>query len=126
MEDRVRVSAIILNPSKTKILLIHRLKDGKEYWVFPGGGVEAGETLGDAMVREIQEETGLAVKKIIENRENDFIVEVDEAKPVMSGPEVQTAADWYNPEWVIINTALKLENLYPTPIMQWFKEAYDR
>lgn len=54
-----RASAIIIK--KGKVLLMHRRKFGKEYWVFPGGGVEEGETSGDAAIREVKEETDMDV-----------------------------------------------------------------
>jgi len=41
-------------------LLQRRSDDGK--WCFPGGAIEYGETAHDAVVREVGEETGLAVE----------------------------------------------------------------
>jgi 8-oxo-dGTP diphosphatase len=46
-----------------RVLLIRRGQEPlRGRWMIPGGGVEAGETLEDAIVREIEEETGLVVK----------------------------------------------------------------
>jgi len=42
-----------------RVLLCRQEKPGKEYWLLPGGGVEAGETLMEALVRELDEELGL-------------------------------------------------------------------
>ncbi len=49
-----RAVAIIIRDGK--ILLIHRIKNGQEYFVFPGGGIIEHENAEDAVVREIKEE----------------------------------------------------------------------
>lgn len=41
------------------IVLVKEQRDGKEIWSVPGGGVERGELLTEALVREVKEETGL-------------------------------------------------------------------
>lgn len=42
-----------------KVLLVQRAKPPKGIWAFPGGHVEAGETLQQAAARELLEETGM-------------------------------------------------------------------
>jgi len=44
-----------------KVALIERHRAGKHYYVFPGGGVDEGETSEQAAIREMEEETGLRV-----------------------------------------------------------------
>jgi 8-oxo-dGTP diphosphatase len=57
---RVIASAVIRKGDG--ILLVKEvLENGKEYWIFPGGGVEFGETISDAAKREINEELGLYI-----------------------------------------------------------------
>ncbi len=58
---RVRVAACIVRDG-SDVLLVQHEKDGRAYWLFPGGGVDAGEHLRDAAVREVQEEVALSVK----------------------------------------------------------------
>jgi ADP-ribose pyrophosphatase YjhB (NUDIX family) len=56
-EPRIRVSAILLWHGR--ILLCRHEKRGVERWLLPGGGVRSGETLLQALHRELEEETGL-------------------------------------------------------------------
>lgn len=44
-----------------KILVMHRNKEGSQYFTLVGGRVNEGESLEQALVREIREETGLDV-----------------------------------------------------------------
>ena len=59
MDPRIRVSAILR--WQGRVLLCRQEKPGKQYWLLPGGGVDGGETLTEALRRELREELGIAV-----------------------------------------------------------------
>jgi len=56
-EPRIRVSAILR--WRDRVLLIRHEKGEKVYWLLPGGGVHSGESLVQALRRELQEEVGI-------------------------------------------------------------------
>lgn len=62
MTDRpsLAVGAVIVEDGK--MLIVKRARPPWEgMWAIPGGRVRLGETMSDALIREVQEETGLVV-----------------------------------------------------------------
>ncbi len=53
----VRAQGIVLVGDR--ILLARHARGGSRYWVLPGGHREPGETLGQALARELDEEAGI-------------------------------------------------------------------
>lgn len=56
---RIRAATIILDGDQ--VILMHRIHKDKKYYTFPGGGLEPGETVKQAALREAGEETSLEV-----------------------------------------------------------------
>src|SRR4051794_652640 len=79
-EPRIRVSALLR--WNDRILLCRHEKPGKEYWLLPGGGVNSGESLVDALRRELREEVGIDDPLVFEGP----VAIVDSIAPVRSLP----------------------------------------
>lgn len=112
---------------KNTIYLLRRVKKGKEYYCFPGGGVEKGETPKQAVQREINEEFGINPKKCVflfefENKgivEHYFLMSKFEETPRLGGPEKERMNDnnQYYIEKFSINALVHLDNLYPSEVV---------
>lgn len=68
--NRPRACAAVLHDDK--ILMVCHRTPSRTYWTFPGGGVNEGETIEQAAVREVKEETGLNVKTVRLLFEEDY------------------------------------------------------
>lgn len=97
------------------LLLIHRIKDGKEYYVVPGGGIQDNETPEVAAVRELKEEAGLTASDFQHigdladkdgNQQHCFLVGSWGGTLALGSPEVerQSPDNHYELEWIPIET----------------------
>lgn len=134
---RIRAVAIVLQDDM--VLLVHRINAGKEYWVFPGGGVEASETIEEAVSREVNEEASLQVciekllyHHILDDDSEQFFylcrylsgevhlrVDTNEAQHMR-----EVEGELYEPLWCNISQ-LKDLLVYPLEIRDWFLKDYE-
>ena len=54
------VTAIVTNPAGELLLLVHKTENNR--WALPGGGMDPGESIDQAAVRETKEEAGIDVE----------------------------------------------------------------
>ena len=111
-----------------QLLAIHRQRDGQEYYVFPGGHLDAGETLTEACAREVLEETSIVARPFRElykfwyedhkhNRgdgwQSFMVCEYQSGEPQKTDAEEYTDPErkggYYNPVWLNIDEIEKLD-----------------
>lgn len=117
----MRARVIIYNPDLTAILLIHRQKKQRNYWVVPGGGAKRSETPRETAIREINEELQIELtpaqlrQLFVIDDEYFFLTDYrQKAVPDISGEEKErsTSTNVYRPAWVSLSELLKI-NLMP-------------
>ena len=121
----MRAGVILFNPQTKQILLIHRWKNGEEYFVIPGGGAESGETAVQATQREIRVELGWSLsEKQLQPAftfKNGQRLEIyfhattgHTSAPMIQGEEAlrSHAQNIYQPEWLDIE-AIRNLNIQP-------------
>jgi len=123
---RTRAGIVLIEDDK--VALIERHRAGLEYYVFPGGGVDIGETSEQAAIREAMEELGVEVAI----RKEVAVIQFDQSTQVyflvdrVSGEfgtgtgEEYTVSDpgdpqegVYIPVWMSIDELLKQHKVFP-------------
>ena len=106
---RVGCGAVLIQ--QNQLLLVHRKRDPeRDHWGLPGGKVEPFETLPQAVVREIFEETNIQIKELsllcivdqMDPAQNEHWVapvyraERFEGEPTTKEPEALAGVAWFS------------------------------
>lgn len=108
----VGVGALIIDGNR--ILLVERGREPlKGYWSLPGGAVETGELLKDALRREVREETGLEVEVV-------HLIEIFER--IMPGESGRTEYHYILMDYICHPTGGVLAAADDASRVEWFTE----
>lgn len=127
---RIRAGIVLIQDNK--VALIERHRAGLHYFIFPGGGVDEGESPEQAAIRETMEELGIEVviqRKVAEvhlgpkSRQIYFLVERTGGEfGTGTGEEfIHSAPDdprsgAYVPIWMTFDELSQQENVFPVDV----------
>jgi len=133
---RIRAGIVLIEDDK--VALIERHRAGLEYYVFPGGGVDEGETVEQGAIREAMEELGVEVRlkqKVMivnfgKSRQVYFLAERVSGKFGTGSGEEFTDSDpndptegIYIPIWMPIDELPQHEKVYPAELAKLVVES---
>ena len=115
----ITVDAVIFTKHKQQqhILLIKRKNEPyKGHWALPGGFLEQDETLQNGAIRELEEETGLGLKKLVrlgvfdepDHDPRGRTISVAFTGQLSGLKKIKGADDAAKAEWVSVDTILEL------------------
>lgn len=137
---RIRAGVVLIQ--NNRVALIERHRAGLDYFVFPGGGVDEGESAEQAAVREAREELGIEVatmRKVAEvqlgqkSRQIYFLVEQTGGEFGSGTGEEYTDADPGSPEegiyipvWMQIEELRYRKNVYPADLARLVIDSMEK
>ncbi len=140
-----RCARVLLADEDDRVLLFFSrdyMGPGVEYYVTPGGGLDAGETLAEGAVREVLEETGLRIEPgvlgpvvaesagawsdspdlVIESSDAFFFLRVPHFDPVRDRLEEIEQAEFTEARWLTLaEVAAADERIFPARIADLLK-----
>ena len=121
-----RIVGVILK--NNEILLIHRVKPERDYYVWPGGKIESGESEEQALRREMKEELNFEIGRskylfTIDYSDHDeiyYLVGEFSGVLTLGGPEKErmSAQNKYSFNWVKLGDLNKVPNLVPAEAVE--------
>lgn len=128
-----RARAVVIHDDT--VLLLRRVKKGTEYYCFPGGEIESGETPQEAAVRETLEETGISIAiqtlfceiTVLGRPEYYFRAIYRGGEVALGGEEKERHQEdnQYYPQWYPLTDALQLPNLLPREVVSLLTRVDD-
>jgi mutator protein MutT len=118
MESKIGVGVGAIVTHAGQLLMVRRAKDpGRQLWSIPGGHVERGEYLTDALKREVKEETAVDVEVgelvgILELPGEDHLIVLDYHATAVSDDDPIPGDDVDDARWVPFD---EVGNLRCTP-----------
>jgi acetyl-CoA carboxylase carboxyl transferase subunit beta len=115
-ERRIQIgSGVVVDTSARVLLVLRRFPPEAGHWSVPGGRVEPGESVEEAVAREVLEETGLVVsvrQKLgsldIPGAARNEVYEVHDFLAVVVGGRLRAGDDASDARWVTRDQALSL------------------
>lgn len=138
----IRCAAKALIVQDGRILLNRcRKSDGSVYYDLPGGGQNAFESMEEAVLREVREETGMSVRVVrfaamaeeiytseaLRKKYPDYahrVMHIFVAEPDGSELELPTVKDWgmERSEWILLHEVQNLPEVRPTAVQHRLME----
>jgi 8-oxo-dGTP diphosphatase len=108
----LHVAAAIVRRGDTLLMVRHGATGEEPYWSIPGGVVEDGELVTEALARELEEETGL---QLVDPGRIAFIVQIDNRRPVQLHESRGPGTGYLATVWTFEGGAFKGEVLPSDP-----------